>query len=92
MEVVDYCRNVENELTAWKAKLFDAGTRMEKLPLNSRRLFQPKLGELRIIVALVEDRICMLKARRPKEWARFKEDIEEKINALHESYGELMDS
>ncbi len=91
MEVLDYCRNVENELTAWKAKLFDAATRIERLPANSRRQAQPRLGELKIIVALLEDKISMLNARRPLEWVELREDIEEKINFLRESYRELMD-
>lgn len=91
MEIVDYCRNMENELTAWKAKLFDAANRIDQLPLSSRNQVRPKLGELRIIVALLEDRVGMLKARRPKEWNRFRADIDEKINVLRENYAELMD-
>jgi hypothetical protein len=91
MEVLDYCRNVENELTAWKAKLYDATSRIEKLPVNSRRQALPRLGELKIIVALLEDKVSMLNARRPLEWAGLREDIEEKMNCLRESYRELMD-
>ena len=91
MEIVDYCRNMENELTAWKAKLFDAANRIDQLPPPSRKMVQPRLGELRIIVALLEDKIGMLKARRPRDWKRFKDDIEEKINALRENYSALMD-
>ena len=31
MEVMDYCRNMEIELTAWKAKMFDVMSKIDKI-------------------------------------------------------------
>ena len=36
MELQDYCRNVDIDLNAWKAKLSDIIRKMDKLPTGSK--------------------------------------------------------
>ncbi len=41
MEVKDYCKNVDIELTAWKAKLYNVIRRMDELPTGAKqRMFE----------------------------------------------------
>jgi hypothetical protein len=46
MEVKDYCKGVEAELTSWKAKLYDVNRKIEKLPGSSRDKVLGNIGDL----------------------------------------------
>jgi len=91
MDVMDYCKNMEIELTAWKAKMFDTMNKIDKLPTGSKEKIFPQVGELKMIITELDDRISKLKAECPTEWSPIKEEVDEKVDTLRGKYGQVME-
>jgi len=91
MEVMDYCRNMEIELTAWKAKMFDVMSKIDKLPSGDKNKVLPQVGELKMIVSDLDDRISKLKTECPTEWSPIKDDVEGNIDTLRGKYDQVME-
>ncbi len=91
MEVMDYCRNMEIELTAWKAKMFDVMSKIDKLPSGDKDKVLPQVGELKMIVTDLDDRIAKLKTECPTEWSPIKDDVEGNIDTLRGKYDQVME-
>ena len=53
------------ELTAWKAKVYDAIRKVEKLPSKDREKVLPNIQDINMIVTELEDKIESLKNRMP---------------------------
>jgi len=91
MEVMDYCRNMEIELTAWKAKMFDLMTKIDNLPTGDKQKVFPQVGELKMILTDLEDRITKLKTECPTEWSPIKDELEGNVDTLRGKYGQVME-
>lgn len=90
MDVMDYCRDMEIELTAWKAKLFDAMNKIDKLPTGSKEKVFPQIEGLKIIVSELDDRVTKLKTECPSEWSPIKKEVDDKVDTLRGKYGEVL--
>ena len=64
MDVKDYCSGLEVELMAWKAKLYDAIVKTDKLEGKDREKILGNIGDLKILVSDLEDRIQLLRHLR----------------------------
>jgi len=91
MDVLDYCKNMEIELTAWKAKMFDAMNQIDKLPTGSKEKVFPQIEELKMMLLDLEDRITKLKTECPTEWSPIREEVGEKVDTLRGKYGQVME-
>ena len=91
MDVNDYCKGVEQELTAWKAKLYDANSKFNQLTGNEREKILDKLGDLNIIVSEMEERIAQLRNECPTEWSPIKEEMDEAHVNMRAKYEETME-
>ncbi|MCW7754503.1 hypothetical protein OOT00_10970 [Desulfobotulus sp. H1] len=76
MDVKDYCKGTEMELTAWKAKLYDLTRKLDRLSAADKEKVTANVEDLHIIVAELEDRIHQLRFECPAEWAPVKDSIE----------------
>ena len=92
MEVMDYCRNMEIELTAWKAKMFDVMHRIDKMPTGSKEKIFPEVGELKMIITDLDDRISQLRTECPTEWSPIREEVDTKVDTLRGKYGQVMEA
>jgi hypothetical protein len=91
MEVKDYCKNVDMELTVWKAKLYDALRKMDALPtVNKQRMFEEVNG-LHIIVAELDERIEKLRTECPVAWKPERQNIETRLSELNSRYNDTAD-
>lgn len=90
MDVMDYCKNMEIELTGWKAKLFDAMNKIDKLPTGSKEKMFPQIEELKMIVSDLEDRVTKLKTECPSEWSPVQKEVDDKVDTLRGKYGEVL--
>lgn len=86
MEVKDYCREMENELTTWKAKLYDAIRKSEKLGESRRQKVSPDMMVLHQLVEEIAQRVESLKTECPSDWSPIKKEIEQKSSDLQEKY------
>ena len=88
MEVKDYCKNVDIELTAWKAKLYNVIRRMDNLPTGAKQRMFENVNSLHILMTELEDRIDSLRTSCPTEWNPVREEIKGKISDLGDKYEE----
>lgn len=88
MEVKDYCSNVNAELTAWKAKLYDAVRKMDNLPTGEKQRMYEHVNELHILVSDLEERINQLQTQCPTEWNPHREEINTKFDDLSSRFND----
>lgn len=88
MDVKDYCRNVDSELTAWKAKLYDVMRQMDKLSTGEKQRVYEQVNGLHIVMTELEERIDQLRTACPTDWSPEREEIKGKITDLGHKYEE----
>jgi len=86
MDVKDYCNNVDMELTAWKAKLYNVMRQMDKLPTSDKQRMYEKVNGLHILMTELDDRLDELRTECPTEWSPVKKEIKRKIADLGDKY------
>ena len=82
MDVKDYCRNVDTELTAWKAKLYNVMRQMDKLPTGDKQRMYEKVNGLNIVMTELDDRLDQLRTACPTEWSPARKEIKGKMTDL----------
>jgi hypothetical protein len=91
MNVVDYCRGMEMELTAWKAKMYDLTRKVESLGSKEREKVLPNVQDLNMLIADMSDRIEQLKNECPTEWTPQKKDIDKGSVDMRGKYEQTME-
>jgi len=86
MEIKDYCKNVDMELTLWKAKLYDVAGKIEKLPTGKKQRVFEEVNGLNIILTELEERIDKLRAECPLVWKPEQDTIKKRLSDLAEKY------
>ena len=91
MDAKDFCSGMEIELTAWKAKLYDAWRKFEKLGTAERTRIQPRIEDLHTVVAGLADCLEQLKVECPADWRPIKSHIDEAHVDMRSKYEENME-
>ena len=91
MNVNDYCKGMEMELTAWKAKLYDVLNKFDGLGTAAKEKAFPNIENLRMVVADLEDKICDLQVECPTDWGSHKKAIDDAHVDLRSRYEETLD-
>ncbi len=89
MELKDYCRNIDTELTAWKAKLYNVIRQIEQLPTGDKQRMYEKVNGLHIIMTELDDRLDSLRTACPTEWAPEREALKGKLGDLGDEYNKV---
>jgi hypothetical protein len=88
MEIYDYCRNVDMELTVWKARLYDVINKIDSLPTGSKQRMYEEINGLHIVMTELDDRIKKLRTECPVEWRPAQEDINVRLSGLSSRYND----
>ena len=88
MQVTDYCKNVDIELTSWKAKLYNVMRQMDNLSTADKQRMYEKVNAIHIIMTELDDRIDELRSSCPTEWNPVRKEIKAKISDLGDKYEE----
>lgn len=91
MEIKDYCKGVESELTSWKAKLYDVNRKIEKLPGSSKDKVLGNIGDLNNLLTEMEDRIEKLRNECPTEWSPIKKEVDDAHVDMRSKYEETLE-
>jgi len=91
MDVMDYCKGMEMELTAWKAKLYDLTRKLDSLGSAEKEKILPNVEDLNMFVTEMTDRIEKLKTECPTEWSPMKKDIDDAHVDMRGKYEETME-
>lgn len=88
MEVKDYCKNVEMELTAWKAKIYEVIRKIDKMPTRDKEKMFDHIEGFHMIMTELDDRVDQLRTECPSEWSPQQEEIKVKIQELNDKFNQ----
>jgi hypothetical protein len=88
MEIYDYCKNVDMELTVWKARLYDVINKIDRLPTSSKQRMYEEINGLHIVMTELDDRIKKLRTECPVEWRPAQEEINVRLSGLSSRYND----
>jgi len=91
MNVQDYCKNMEMEITMWKARLFDIRRKFDALPGVDKDKVLYQYGDLVNLLTEMEDRVGSLRNECPTEWSPVKKDIDKGNVDLRARFEETME-
>jgi len=91
MNVQDFCKGMEAEMTAWKAKLYDVMRKVDKLGSAEKEKVLPNIEDLHMFLEEMSDRVETLKTECPSDWSPMKKDIEEGTTDMRGKYEETME-
>ncbi len=91
MDVMDYCKGMEMELTAWKAKLYDMTRKIDAMGSAEKEKILPNVEDLHMFVTEMSDRIEKLKTECPTEWSPMKKEIDDAHVDMRGKYEETME-
>ena len=91
MDVLDYCKGMETEMTAWKAKLYDVMRKVDKLGSADKEKVLPNITDLNMLLEEMADRVENLKTECPSDWSPDKKDIDEGTINMRGKYEETME-
>ena len=91
MDVKDYCKGMETEMTAWKAKLYDVMRKVDTLGSAEKEKILPNIEDLHMFLEEMTDRIGKLKTECPSDWSPDKKEIEEGSIDMRGKYEETME-
>jgi len=89
MELKDFCKGLEHELTGWKAKLFDVQRKIDTLPSADKQRMLANTEDLRILV-VDDDRIDRLRTEYPTNLDGYRAEIEESYVAIGVKYKDAL--
>lgn len=91
MDVQDYCKGMETEMTAWKAKLYDVMRKVDSLGSAEKEKILPNVEDLHMFLQEMTERIEKLKTECPSDWSPDKKEIEEGSIDMRGKYEETME-
>ena len=91
MDVKDYCKSMETEMTAWKAKLYDVMRKVDGLGSAEKEKILPNIEDLHMLLNEMADRVENLRTECPSDWSPVKEEIEGGSIDMRSKYEETMD-
>ena len=91
MDVVDYCKGIETEMIAWKAKLYDVMRKFDKLGTAEKGKVLPNVEDLHMLLEEMADRVEKLKTECPSDWSPDKKEIEDGSVNMRGKYEETME-
>ena len=89
MELKDFCKGLEHELTGWKAKLFDVQRKIDTLPSADKQRMLANTEDLRILV-VDDDRIDCLRTECPTNLDGYRAEIEKSYAAIGVKYKDAL--
>ena len=86
MEVKDYCKIMDMELTSWKAKVNEVIRKVDKLPTGDKQRMYENVNAINILMAELDEKLDELRTECPTEWEQDKENISSKLATLGSKY------
>jgi len=91
MDVQDFCKSMETEMTAWKAKLYDVMRKVDNLGSAEKEKVLPNIEDLHMYLKEMSDRVESLKTECPSDWSPMKKEIDEGSVDMRGKYEQTMD-
>ncbi len=92
MDATAYCDTLEDHLTQWKAKLYDAIRMVDRLPETEKETAFPSIRGLHSIVDQIDDEVEQLRTACPADWSPQRQNLDAKMSELQQSLKALSES
>ncbi len=89
MDAKAYCDTINNQLTGWKATIYDTILATRNLEGSSKEKIDPILENLNRIVADLNRQLAQLRNECPSDWSPQKETIDSKLEELKSAFEQL---
>ncbi|MDJ0816653.1 MAG: hypothetical protein QNJ58_10650 [Desulfobacterales bacterium] len=90
MDAKNYCRSIETELYAWKAKMYDMIRKVDRLRGSEKEKVASRVDELHKNIEDMEQIIEQLQTKCPIDFGPQKQEIEEKAAGMKKKYEDAM--
>ena len=90
MDAKNYCRSIETELYAWKAKMYDMIRKVDRLRSTEKEKVASRVDELHKNIEDMEQIIEQLQTKCPIDFGSQKQEIEEKSAGMKQKYEDAM--
>ena len=90
MDVKDYCRSIELELSKWKAKMYDMVRNVDKLRGVDKERISSEVEDLHKYVSEVEKIVIQLQTECPSDFSAQRKKIEEAHREMSRKYRDAM--
>ena len=82
MEVSAYCDTLEQQLSEWKAKLYDVIRIVDKLTDENKETVYPSIRGLHSIVDEIDSEVEQLRTACPADWSPNRQNLDTKMAEL----------
>ena len=82
MDVKSYCDTLFQDLTVWKAKIYDIVRALDKMPSGKREKVTASVNDLHNVVDNIDTRIRKLEKECPIDWGPEKMELEKRFKDL----------
>lgn len=89
MDAKSYCDTINNQLTGWKATIYDTILATRKLKDTEKDKVQPLLDSLNGIIAELNESLEQLRTECPADWSPQKNKIDSKLGELKTTFEQL---
>jgi len=91
MDVKDFCNAIESEMTSWKAKLYDAMRKVDRLGTAEREKVLGNIQDLNMLLDEMSSRVDQLRTECPSDWSPIKKDLDQGNIDMRSKYEETME-
>lgn len=89
MDATAYCDTLEEHLTGWKAKLYDAIRIVDRLPDKEKETVFTSIRGLHSIVDQIDAEVEQLRTACPADWSPNRQNLDAKMAELQQSLKNL---
>jgi hypothetical protein len=89
MEVSAYCDTLEQQLSEWKAKLYDVIRIVDKLTDENKETVYPSIRGLHSIVDEIDSEVEQLRTACPADWSPNRQNLDAKMTELQKTLKSL---
>ena len=82
MDVKNYCDSLWQDLTVWKAKIYDILRELDKMPSGEKEKVASSVYDLHYVVDNIDSRIRKLEKECPIDWGPEKMELEKRFKEL----------
>jgi predicted nuclease with TOPRIM domain len=82
MDVTSYCNALRQDLTVWKAKIYDIIRALDKMSQGEKQKVASSVNRLHNVVDNIESEIIKLEKECPTDWSPEKVELQKRFKEL----------
>jgi hypothetical protein len=92
MDVNDYCDTLEQQLSGWKAKIYDVIRIVDQLSSKNKETVYPSIRGLHTIVDEIDSEVEQLRTACPADWSPNRQNLDVKMAELQQTLKKLSEN